>query len=124
MEKKYSSQADTTFYPGYIVSRLTCVKNIIETDVAKHFVLKQLAQRAGTNEFSLKKGFKHLFKTTIYQHLIKTRMIKAYELLLERNLKVKEIAKECGYETLSGFSTSFRKYYGIQPGELRKPIVD
>jgi AraC family transcriptional regulator, transcriptional activator of the genes for pyochelin and ferripyochelin receptors len=124
MEKKYASQADSAIYPGYIISRLTCVKNIIETDIGKHFILKQLAQKAGTNEFSLKKGFKHLFKSTIYQHLLKKRMIKANELLLGTNLKVKEIAKECGYETLSGFITSFRKYYGIQPGQLRKPISD
>lgn len=122
MEKEYSSKVNTVFYPVYIVSRLLCVKSIIEADISKHFILKQLAQKAGTNEFSLKKGFKHLFKTTIYQHLLTTRMIKAYELLLETNLKVKEIAKQCGYETLSGFITSFRKYYGVLPGHLRKPI--
>ena len=122
MEKKYSPQASTPVYNGYLVNRLTGVKDFIETDIGKHFILKQLAQKAVTNEFNLKKGFKQLFKTTIYQHLLTTRMKKATELLLETNLKIKEIATACGYKTLSGFITSFRKYYGIQPGQLRKPL--
>lgn len=122
MEKKYSPQKEPPFYPGYMVHQLTGVKNIIETDIEKHFILKQLAQKAITNEYSLKKGFKYLFKTTIYQHLLKTRMIKASKLLLETNLKVKEVATACGYKTISGFITSFRKYYGIQPGQLRKTM--
>ena len=109
-------------FSNYTIKSLFRIKDYIESDIQQHMVLKRLAKKGGTNECTLKKGFKHLFKTTVYQYLLKTRMNRANYLLRETTLREQDIAKQCGYETLSGFINSFQKYYGIPPRQARKAL--
>lgn len=97
--------------------------HIMNEDVSHHIKLKQLARRSGTNECTLKKGFRSLFNISVYQYLLKSRMIKATQLLQNPDLKQKDIAYLCGYESQAGFVTAFRKYYGQTPGEHRKKYL-
>lgn len=106
-------------YPPSVIKSVSMAKEIMNADIKDHLVLKSLARRVGTNECTLKRCFKDLFNTTIYQYLLKQRMDKAFLLITSSNYRLKEIAVQCGFETLSGFTTSFHKYYGIRPGDLR-----
>jgi len=95
-------------------------RDVIKTDISRHFVLKDLARKVLTNECALKKEFKKLFKITVYQYLLQCRMHHANNLLQTTRLKVKDIAIKCGYESPAGFINSFRRYYGVSPGQLRR----
>ena len=106
-------------YPFSIVQSVLHVKQIINEDISRHIVLKHLAQHAGMNECTLKKCFRKVFKDTIYQYLLKERMRQAHHLLKTTKMRETDIAISCGFETLAGFITSFRRYYGMTPGELR-----
>lgn len=97
--------------------------NIINTDVSNHIGIKELALKAGTNECSLKRGFRLMYRTSIYQYLIQARMKKANLLLKSTRLKHTDIAMECGYESLAGFVTAYRKYFGTAPGTYRKAYL-
>jgi AraC-like DNA-binding protein len=46
-------------------------------------------------------------------------MRRAKQLLLSTKLKDREIAMLCGYESLAGFVTTFRRYFGYSPHQLR-----
>ena len=46
--------------------------------------------------------------------------MKATQLLQHANLKQKDIAYQCGYESQAAFVTAFGKYYGQTPGDYRK----
>lgn len=116
-------QACVQAYPPSISRSIHNAMELINADVSNHFVLKDLAKNAGTNECTLKKGFKGIFKITVYQHLLKKRMGYAVHLLQTTNCKENDIAIQCGYESLSGFITTFRKYFGLRPGELRKHFI-
>ena len=94
--------------------------SIIHRDISNHIILKQLAKQSGTNECTLKKGFRAVLNISVYQYLLQCRMNRASSLLKTTLAKEKDIAVECGYESLAGFVTSFKKYHGITPGELRK----
>lgn len=107
-------------HPFYKSKPIYMALNIINEDVSNHIKLKQLARQSGTNECTLKKGFRSLFNISIYQYLLKSRMMKAKKLLQDSSLKQKNIAYMCGYESHAGFVTAFRKYYGQTPGEYRK----
>lgn len=92
---------------------------LIDRDVSHHFLLKDLARHSGTNECTLKRGFKNIFKITVYQYLLKERMRHAKHLLESTDLKEREIATLCGFESLAGFVTTFRRYFGRSPHQLR-----
>jgi len=117
---KPATTTPNNLYPPSILKSICIARNLINEDVGTHMVLRKLAKNAGTNEFTLKKGFKDIFKITIYQYLLKSRMQYASRLLQTTDLKVKDIGKVCGFETLSGFITSFKKYHGITPGEIKR----
>lgn len=59
---------------------------------------------------------------TFTDYLLKTRMEKAKELMLNPNKKIYEIALESGYDNIPYFSTAFRKYTGYSPSEYRNQI--
>lgn len=105
--------------PPTVVRSVFSARELINSDVSNHILLKDLARHSGTNECTLKKGFKRLFKTSIYQYLLKKRMRHAKHLLQSSDLKVKDIAVLCGYDSPAGFITTFRRYYGFSPRRLR-----
>ena len=45
-------------------------------------------------------------------------------LLLDQNLKIKEISKKVGYENIYYFSKTVKKYFEVPPVELRKNLLE
>ncbi len=84
--------------------------------------IKQLAKISGINEYKLKRGFKEVFGTTIYEYLRTIRMEKAYSLMYSGEMNVSEAAYYVGYNKAGYFSRVFRNYSGINPGKLRKKL--
>jgi len=118
MEKK-SGKMYVHVCPPTVARSVFSARELINADVSNHIVLKDLAHHSGTNECTLKRGFKNIFKITIYQYLLKKRMRHAKHLLLSTDLKEREIAVLCGYDRLAGFVTTFKRYYGYRPHQLR-----
>ncbi|AHM62176.1 AraC family transcriptional regulator [Flammeovirgaceae bacterium 311] len=77
--------------------------------------LASLGREFGLNEFTLKKGFKQLFNTTVFGYIQKLRMEHARLLMLEGGLSVSEAADALGYANPQHFSTAYKKQYGISP---------
>lgn len=82
--------------------------------------LTELAQQFHINEYKLKKGFKELYGCTVFEMLLKLRMERARQMLLETDLSVTEIGYRAGYSSGSHFSDAFRKHFGFAPNILRK----
>jgi len=81
--------------------------------------LSGLAKIAGINEFKLKKGFKEIFGSTVFNYLTAYRMERAKNELLQKNKSITELAYELGYSSPQHFSKAFKKMYNITPGALR-----
>ncbi len=99
--------------------KLYKVKTILENQFAPPPTIKQLALMAGINENKLKKLFKLLFNSTIHDYAIKIRMLKANE-LVKQQLQIQEIAWELGYKNVSHFCSSFKKFFGYLPTEIKQ----
>ena len=82
--------------------------------------LKQLARIAGINEFKLKKGFKELFKQTVFEYLADVRLELGKNDLLENKKTISQIAFELGYSSLQHFSNSFKRKFGVSPNQVRR----
>lgn len=109
------------------------VKNLSTTDIQKihqvrdyldvHYLLPlslaQLAREAGLNEFKLKKGFRDVFETTVFNHIHQKRMQLALKLLAEKVSTVSEVADTVGYKNANHFSAAFKKFFGYSPGSLK-----
>lgn len=82
--------------------------------------LKELSHIFGTNEFKLKDGFRHFFKTSIYKFYTKQRLKQAHALIQQTNLPLKEIAYMSGFNDYTNFSKAFKKQYHYPPSDLKR----
>ena len=60
------------------------------------------------------------FNKSIIEELISFRLEKAKKLLTETDMKIIDIAEECGYSTYNYFVRQFRNSEGVSPTEYRE----
>ena len=80
--------------------------------------IKELSRKVAMNECYLKKGFKEVFGTTIFDFYQQQRMEHAKYLLYEKALSVTDVSALLGYSSISHFSAAFKKHTGLKPCEL------
>ena len=93
-------------------------REILLQHIGEPITIKELSRKVAINECYLKKGFKELFGTTIFDFYQSQRMEHARYLLYEKGLSVTEVSMLLGYSSISHFSTAFKKHTGLKPCEL------
>ncbi len=93
-------------------------REILLQRIGEPITIKALSRKVAINECYLKKGFKEIFGTTIFDFYQSQRMEHAKYLLYEKGLSVTEVSHLLGYSSISHFSTAFKKQTGIKPCEL------
>lgn len=96
------------------------VREFISNHISGYHSLSDLAKMAGTNEYTLKREFKNLFGTTVFEFWHNLKMEKAQQLLEQREKSIKEISEEVGYKNPQHFSTAFKKKFGMTPSLFQK----
>jgi len=95
---------------------------------AKEIILKQLhnpcslidlARQVGTNEFTLKKGFKEVFGTTVFGMVAEVKLEQARQLLLSGQMNIGEVSELSGYSHQAHFTKAFKKKFGVPPRAYR-----
>ncbi|MGF1453062.1 MAG: helix-turn-helix transcriptional regulator [Opitutales bacterium] len=77
--------------------------------------LADIARRFHVNEFALKRGFKQVHGTTVFDFLRRARMVEAEKLLRTQDLTVLEVANRVGYTNASHFARNFKEAHGLLP---------
>lgn len=93
-------------------------REILLQHIGEPITIKELSRKVAINECYLKKGFKELYGTTVFDFFQGQRMEHARYLLYEKGLSVTEVSLMLGYSSISHFSTAFKKHTGIKPCEL------
>lgn len=93
-------------------------REILIQHIGEPITIKELSRKVAINECYLKKGFKEMFGTTIFEFYQGQRMEHARYLLYEKGLSVTEVSLMLGYSSISHFSTAFKKHTGLKPCEL------
>ena len=82
--------------------------------------LELVADKVGFNSSYFSSFFKKETGAGFADYLIQLRMEKAKELLKDTKDTVKEVCEKVGYSDVKHFTSMFRKYTGLKPGEYRK----
>jgi hypothetical protein len=98
--------------------KISKAREVLLQHIGEPLTIKELSRKVAINECYLKKGFKELFGTTIFDFYQSQRMEHAKYLLYEKGLSVTEVSLMLGYSSISHFSTAFKKHTGIKPCEL------
>lgn len=82
--------------------------------------LKSTSQFLNVSSSYFSTVFKKETGKSFIDTLTEMKMNKARDLVLTTQLKMFEIASQCGYDDQHYFSYSFKKYFGISPTKMRK----
>lgn len=83
--------------------------------------ISELSTLVGLNESDLKRCFKYLYGNAIASYSRQKRMEAARDLLSHSTLGVARIALEVGFANPSQFARAFRRHFGINPSQHRRP---
>ena len=99
-------------------------KEIIHSHLFEDLKVEDLAFFAGLSLSSFKRKFKSIFNTSPTRYIKTKRLEKAHELLEKTDLRVSEIAFDCGFNDLGYFSKSFLAMYNYSPSDYRKSLAN
>lgn len=99
------------------IDKIYQARDILTAHLENPPLLTELAQQIGVSDRTLRRGFRHLFGTTVIGYLTQQRMIQAKELLQQSNHTVAEVANKVGYAHLGHFAAAFRRQFGVSPKE-------
>ena len=102
------------------VEQIQYARDILIKDIQAPPTVATLAKQVGINDHKLRKGFRILFGTTIFEQLRLQRLAQARQLLEQSGLNVAEVACKVGYSDLKHFYQAFKKQYSMTPGACRK----
>ncbi len=101
------------------IDRVMQVEAVLTKDIFEPApTISQLARMVSISESKLKKDFKLIYGTPVYEYFQKVRMQAAKDKLLTGGHSVKEVAMELGYSNLSNFTIAFKKEFGLLPSKL------
>ena len=100
-------------------SDLSLIVSYAREHMASGVSVESMTQAAHMSLSTLERTVQKHLQITPMHLLQRIRMHRARHLLTSSNLKVGEIALECGYESFSAFSRAFKKAYGHSPGAMR-----
>ncbi|HVV71872.1 MAG TPA: AraC family transcriptional regulator, partial [Verrucomicrobiae bacterium] len=100
--------------------KLNAVRELINQRLDSPPNLSEIARTVGLNEYKLKRGFKEMFRTTVFGYLAEQRLLLARQSLLDTKKTAAEIAAELGYSTPQHFNNAFKKRFGSSPVKARK----
>lgn len=112
-------QKSIPFASSYEENAVDKVCNYIHENINDDLSLKALAQFANISPNYLIKLFKKELKTTPQEYIIKERLNLSKILISETNLKIKDIATQCGFNDSSYFTQVFKTYFNLTPVEYR-----
>lgn len=99
--------------------KIIAARDYLDQNYNKKIRIIDLARTMGTNQQTLKKGFKELFGTTIWGYYNNLRMETAKDLLINQEKSIAEVADNIGYKNPQHFTVAFKKKYGILPSILK-----
>lgn len=97
-------------------------KQFITEHQTEELSLDQVAKSVHTSKFYFCKMFKKATGINFTDYLSRVRTERAKNLLLNRNLRISEIAYEVGFQSLTHFNRVFKRILGQSPTDYRNRL--
>jgi|GEM_PF-140007 len=94
------------------------VRAILADDLAHCWTIREVCKRLSTTESTLRRNLKKEqkeFRRLLYD----LRLSSALMQIMQTSLPIYQIAYDCGYRSVSRFSSNFHKRFGLPPRQLR-----
>lgn len=101
-------------------SRINKVQDYIETHLSEEFSLHGLSSIANFSPYHFHRIYNGMTGETLFQYIQRVRLEKAaYLLLANKQLKIIQIALDCGFSTQASFAKAFKNHFNMSASQFR-----
>lgn len=115
-EENISQQA---FLSNLFIKKETEFKKTILYNLYSTLSLSEFAHLCNMSESTFKRKFKQTFGESPIKYITNKKLEKAATLLSSKELRISDIAYDCGFSTISSFNRAFKEKYKQSPSEYR-----
>ena len=113
------------YFPASQTAKVKELHTLITGRLDKTFTVEELSEISGMPPASLRKVFKAVYGTPVYQYIKSYKMKAAAEMLIsDRRMNIADISQRFGYDNASKFSAAFRDVIGVTPQNYRNRQED
>ena len=113
------------YFPASQTAKVKELHTLITGRLNKTFTVEELSEISGMPPASLRKVFKAVYGTPVYQYIKSYKMKAAAEMLIsDWRMNIADIAQRLGYDNASKFSAAFRDVMGVSPKNYRNRQED
>ncbi|NLB54551.1 MAG: helix-turn-helix domain-containing protein [Lentisphaerae bacterium] len=100
--------------------RMGEVLSYIEQNYSEEITIDRLTKIAGMSESTLLRTFKRVLNRSPMEQVMRTRILKAAELLERDDILITEVAFDCGFNDSNYFTRQFNRAMGVTPTVYRE----
>ena len=110
----------STFKNSFLTGTVKNMKLYMEEHLDEKLTIDHMSRLFNISSTTFKISFRHLYGQPVHSWLQTQRMKRASEYLLTSSMTILQISQLVGYEGVSQFNVSFKRYYGMTPTQYRK----
>ncbi|MBP1756319.1 MAG: transcriptional regulator, AraC family [Firmicutes bacterium] len=115
-----SIELSTTYQRIYHKLKLSI--DYIHEHYVNDLTLELLAKQSGLCKETFCRYFKKLTGESPFTYIIRCRIRKSCELLLSSEMKITQVASQCGFDNISYYNRTFMQYVKCKPSQYRKQL--
>lgn len=106
--------------PTFAIDPFAGVVAWIEQQLDQPLTLAQIAAQAGLSPYHFSRLFTARMGRSVMAHVRARRLVRgARRLCDEPDLKLVDVAFDCGFESQEAFTRAFKRLFGVSPGQFR-----
>lgn len=119
ISKTVDAPSELDFLASLFKPNFIKFEEVIRNNQYAILTVDELAALCHMSLSSFKRKFQEVYSDSPIKYLSKKKILKAAELLKDKNNRISDIAYDVGFESLSTFNRTFKSHYGKSPSEYR-----
>lgn len=96
------------------------IRDYLDENLYEGHSIQSICRKFNINREKLQAGFHALVQCTVHAYIVRQRIERAAQCLLETDDSIKMIALDSGYKKQRSFNKTFKAVYNVTPASYRK----
>lgn len=96
------------------------IRDYLDENLYEEHSIQSLCRQFTINREKLQAGFHTLVNSTVHAYIVRQRIDRAAQRLLETDDSIKAIALDSGYKKQRSFNKTFKAIYNLTPASYRR----
>lgn len=96
------------------------IRDYLDETLYEEHSIQSICRKFTINREKLQSGFHELVKSTVHAYIVRQRIDRAAQRLLETDDSIKAIALDSGYKKQRSFNKTFKSLYNLTPASYRR----